>query len=149
MDRFFRGLVAGISGGIVMNIWSFISFDILNFTQLRFIDWSAIFIFGDRPQSIIESLIALVTQIAWSGFLGIVLAYLMPLFTSRGYIIKAIYFGFITGFMMYAIPVMFNIQFLETTTTGTAASNMIGGILWGLTAAIVLKYLDTSPQLKS
>jgi hypothetical protein len=148
MDRFFRGLIAGMAGGAVMNIWSFISYDLLNFTNVRFIDWSAVFIFGDRPGNFIETIMALVSHILWSGFLGILMAILFSYFTSRGYLIKGAFFGFITGFIIYAIPVLFNVQLLEFKETATAASNMIGGILWGLTTAYVLRLLDSTPNLR-
>lgn len=149
MDRFFRGLVAGITGAIAMNIWSFISYDLLNFTKLRFLDWAAIFIFGDRPKSLIETFMALGTQILFGGFLGVLLAYLFPLVTSRGYLIKGAFFGFVTGFFIYAIPVLFNVQHLQFTATETAASNVIGGIMWGLTTALLLRLLDSTPKIKT
>lgn len=44
MDRFSRGLIAGIIGGIAMNLWSAIAVNILNWQIIRFIDWAGIII---------------------------------------------------------------------------------------------------------
>lgn len=148
MDRFYRGFTAGVAGGIVMNTFSFVSYQ-FNFTNVRFIDWSAIMIFGSRPDNIIQTIVATLTHLGWAGFLGILLAWLFPVVTSRGYLFKGTFFGFITGFILYGVMVLFSVQHLEFTGTATAASNVIGGTMWGLTAAYVLRLLDSSPRVKT
>lgn len=148
MDRFYRGFTAGVAGGIVMNIWSFGSYQ-FNFTNVRFIDWSAVMIFGSKPDNIIQTIMATITHLGWAGFLGILLAWLFPVVTSRGYLYKGAFFGFIAGFILYGIMVLFSVQHLEFTGTATAASNVIGGLMWGLTAAYVLRLLDSSPRVKT
>lgn len=142
MDRFFRGLVAGIIGGVVMNIWSLISFNILHFTDKRFLDWAAVMLYGQLSGGLFEEIMALMAQILFVGFLGILFAFFIPHVTSRGYILKGLFYGFITGFFIYAIPVLFKTPFLYKTDFPTAVSNLIGGLLWGLTLALTLHWFD-------
>jgi len=91
---------------------------------------------------------ALAAQVLWTGFLGVILAYLIPRLSSSGYLIKGAFYGFITGFIIYAIPVVFKIPYLYKTPFATALSQSIGGILWGITLVWVLKLLDPLPKIK-
>jgi len=147
VDRFARGLVAGIIGGIVMNIWSVMAVYIFGWEIIRFVDWAGIILYGDMPRSHLEGIMALVLQLLWSGLLGIGLAFLIQQVTSREYLIKAVFFGVMVGFIVYAIPVMFKMPYLSQKSLVTVASNHIGGAIWGLTSGLVLRWLDSSPRV--
>lgn len=149
MDRFFRGVIAGTVGGIVMSIWDLLSYYVLDFADLRYLDWAVVMIFGSRPSDTPEFILALATHLVWASFLGIIMALLFPVVTSRGDLFKGGYFGFVTGFILYAIPVLFKVQHLEFTTLGSATSHMIGGLMWGVTTAYVLRLLDSSPRVRN
>lgn len=140
MDRTFGGLIAGICGGIVMNVLSYISY-YFNFAAIRFVDWSAIFIFGFRAPDIWHHLVALTAQILWAGFLGVIFAFLIPLIGPKGYLIKGAYFGFISSFLIYAMPCMFHVEELHILPVETAITEISGGTIWGLTTAYVLHRL--------
>ena len=49
MDRVMKGVIAGVLGGIVMNIWSFISVYILKFSNLLYLDWLSVMLYGHKP----------------------------------------------------------------------------------------------------
>lgn len=149
MDRFMRGLVSGIVGGVVMNIWSLTSYHILHFTERRFLDWASVLMYGHLPSNLKETAFALVAQILWAGFLGILYAYLIPVVTSRGYLIKGAFWGFITGFLIYASAILLNMPYFSRISVDTVISQMVGGVIWGLTLAQVLRWLDTTPRVKS
>lgn len=142
MDRFFRGLLAGMAGAIPMNIWSFISFHFVGLADRRIADWASIMLFGSPPNTLLELFLAIFAQILWSGFLGILFAYLVINITSRGYLLKGAFYGFITGFIIFSIPTVLQSPYLARTSTGTATSQLIGGVLWGVTMAYTLKWLD-------
>ena len=142
MDRFYRGFLAGVVGGIIMNIWSFISVDLLNFSEFHFIDWAAVMTYGSPPDNFLENMMSLITHLAWTGFLGIVTAYIIPLTTSRKFLLKGVIIGFILFFILNALPVLFQTPYLHDITSETALSNAIGSILWGLGTALTLRYLD-------
>ena len=142
MDRFHRGLVAGIVAGLAMNLWTLLPLFILNWEVLRFIDWAGIVIFGDLPRSHLQGLFALVMQLLWTGLLGVGFAYLIPQVTSRGYLIKAAFYGIIVGFVTYAIPTLFQMPFLAQHSFATVISNHIGGLIWGVVMGLTLRWLD-------
>lgn len=142
MDRFFRGFTAGIIGGVVMNLWTLVALFILNWELIRFIDWAAIMIFGDLPRSHLEGLFSLIMQLLWVGMLGVVFAFLLPQVTSQGYLIKGALFGVVFGFLFYAIPTLFQMPILKEHSFATVISNHTGGLLWGLTTAQTLRWLD-------
>lgn len=148
MDRFLRGLIAGIIGGIAMNIWSLIAVTLFNWQILRFIDWAAVILYGNLSTSHSEGLFALVMQILWSGTLGIIFAFLIPHIKSNRFLIKGAVFGVIVGFITYAIPTLLQMPILKEHSFISVVSNHIGGLIWGLTMAQTLKWLNDAPRIR-
>ncbi len=146
MDRYFRGLVAGVVGGIAMNLWTVIAVHILNLKIIRFIDWAGFILYGDLPRTHFQGFYALIIHLTWVGLLGIAFAYLFPLTTSRGYLIKGAFFGITTGMFVYAIPTLLQTPIISKHSIQTVLSNHTGGLLWGLTMAQVLRWLDKTPN---
>jgi hypothetical protein len=142
-----RGLTAGVIGGVVMNLWTLVAVYLLQWEIIRFVDWSAIMIFGTLPRSHLEGLVALFMHLLWAGFLGIIFAFLIPHITSRYYLIKGAVYGVIVGFFVYAIPTLLQMPILKEMSLTTVASNTIGGIIWGLTLALSLRWLDSTATL--
>lgn len=142
LDRFTRGLTAGIAGGILMNVWDFFSYYVLNFADSLYLHWAAVLLVGELPKNTVEFVYALVAQILWAGFLGIIFSFLISAVTSRGYLLKGAYWGFITGFLIYGLSILFRLPYFTKISTGTSITQFIGGIIWGLTAAYTLKLLD-------
>ena len=146
MDRFTRGLIAGMVAGIPMNIWS-LTANYINLSDTRLLDWGAIMIFGHYPQNTIQLITGQLAQLLWTGFVGIIFSFLVPIITSRLFLLKGAFYGFIMGFVFYAIPVLLETKYLSVTSTGTAISNAISGIIWGLTLAAVLRLLNEKKVL--
>ncbi|MTI85893.1 MAG: hypothetical protein FH756_18855 [Firmicutes bacterium] len=149
MDRFFRGFVAGVVGGVIMNIWSVVSVNLLHLSKFHYLDWAAVMTFGYPSGNILESLMSLATHLVWTGFLGIVAAYFLSLTTSKQYLLKGILIGFTLFFIINALPVLFHTPYLHNTTFGTSVSNAIGSIVWGLGVAWTLRYLDTTSNVQT
>lgn len=142
MDRFFRGLIAGMLGGVAMNLWTLVALYVLNWEIIRFVDWAGIILFGDLPRSHLQGLFALWMQILWSGLLGVGFAFLIPQVTSQGYLIKSAFYGVIVGFFSYAIPTLLQVPILAEHSFATVFSNHTGGLIWGLVLGASLKWLD-------
>jgi len=142
MDRTMRGLYAGMLAAIPMNLWSYISFYLIGLTDFRLLDWGAFIIFGNPPANIVETIVGQLAQILWSGFLGIIFSLLIPITTSKSLVIKGVFYGFITGFFIYAIPVIFRTPILGEPTTGRAVSQAIAGIIWGGSLSYISVYLS-------
>ncbi|WP_238492460.1 hypothetical protein [Desulfotruncus alcoholivorax] len=128
-----------------MNVWDMISNRFLHFGSFRYLDWAAMMIYGELPENMAETIVSLITQILWSGFLGIILSFLFLTITSRGYLIKGAFYGFIVSFILFSIPVLFQVPHLYQTGPNTQLSNVIGAIIYGLVTAAVLNWLDSSP----
>lgn len=142
MDRFFRGLAAGFAGAVAMNLWSFFSYYVLQFSDLRFLDWAAIFVFGRLARTTLEMGLALFAQLIFASFLGILFAFLIPQVTSRLYLLKGMVAGLTAGFFIYAIPVLFKTPVLSEVSFAATLSNYIGIIIWGLVTAYALSLLS-------
>ncbi len=142
MDRFFRGMAAGMIGGIAMNLWSLVPLFVLQWEIIRFIDWAGILIFGDLPRSHLQGAFSLGMHILWVGLLGVAFAFLIPQVTSRGYLLKGAFIGVLFGFIFYALPTLFQMPILAEHSFATVTANHIGGLIWGLTTAQSLRWLD-------
>lgn len=143
MDRFYRGLIAGMVGGVLMNLWDLISYHLFHFSKLRYLDWAGMIMYGELPKSNLAVIFALISHLIWVGFLGVVFAFLIPSITSRKYLIKGLTYGFLTGFIIYAAGIAFKMPVISHRTPETAISQFIGGTIWGLTLAYTLRWLDT------
>jgi len=148
MDRTFRGIIAGVIGGLAMEAWDLFSYYILNFGSFRFLDWAAMMMYGELPQNIYETMMSFTMQVIWAGFLGVIFAFIIPTITSRGYLLKGIFYGVISFFIIYAIPVLFQVPHLYKTGPNTQFSQFIGAIIYGAATAYALRRLDTSPKLR-
>lgn len=121
-----------------MNIWSYFSYYI-NFTDLRFVDWAAVLVYGDKATTLTQLLLGQFVQFLWLGFLGVVFVYLVPIITSRGVVIKGAFYGVFVGFAVYSVSTMLKVQYMAKTSFETSASNYIGGFIWGIVTAEVLR----------
>ena len=109
MDRTFRGLIAGIIAGIVMNVWNLTDFYLFHITNLRLLDWVAVLTSGEKSQSFFQSITDLIIQLIWDGFLGIIFAHLLIKITSRGVIVKSVLYGTLCWFFFRVIAILFKI----------------------------------------
>ncbi|MDI6710949.1 MAG: hypothetical protein QMC81_02650 [Thermoanaerobacterales bacterium] len=140
-DRSTRGFIAGVAGGVAMNIVANISFYI-NWGELRFLDWAAVIIFGSRTNVFWEAAFAQVAQILFVGLLGIVFAYLIPAVTSRNCLLKGWLFGAAVWFGLYGVILLFKVNRLVGIDLATAASDFVGASVYGLVLACTLRWMD-------
>ncbi|MCR6545705.1 hypothetical protein NVS47_09320 [Dehalobacterium formicoaceticum] len=149
MDRFFRGFAAGVLAGIPMNIWDLFSYYYLHFSDLRYLDWSAVTIFGHLPHSMGELVFALFSHFLWVGFMGTIFAYLIELkITSRLYWLKGIIFGYVAGFLIYAAGIALKMPHIMTRSLDSVITQFIGASIWGFTMAYLLHRMDNTSLAK-
>ncbi|WP_371379165.1 hypothetical protein [Sporomusa aerivorans] len=143
-DRFARGVVAGLIGGIIAVVYSFIA-GFMGFTTLRIADWVAIFIFAHTPPfSVSEMVYATLGQLAMACALGSIFAFWIPQVTSRNLLFKGWFFSISIWFLLYAITTLFSLQGTVPTPFKTAVSNFVGATIFGLVQAYALQAL--TPQ---
>jgi uncharacterized membrane protein YagU involved in acid resistance len=131
-----------MAGGLAMDLWGFLIKDVLQISTRNYTDWTSVVLYGFIPSNWYEFLFAFGAHILWAGFLGICFAYLLPKITPQGFRIKGAFFGFIVGFLIYGIAILSRMPFFTEIPFHTSASNAIGGIIWGITTAQVLYWLD-------
>jgi len=140
-DRFTRGLIGGIVGGIVMNIFNLFSY-YLGIAELRYIDWAAVVIYGTKPENMIETVFALVGQIIFAGVLGIIFAYLIIFVSSTNYLLKGAVFGAVIWFLLYGISLLYKIESTIPLHFDTAASDLVGSIIFGVILSKILHWFS-------
>jgi len=144
-DRTTKGFIAGVIGGIAMNIVSYISYN-LNIANLRFVDWPSIFVTGQSATNALLVMFFLLVQLVFVGFLGIVFAYLVSKLTSTNYVFKGLLFGVLSWFAIYSLTYIANVPKLTPITMGTAVTDFIGALVYGFVLAETLNRLDTREE---
>lgn len=140
-DRLTRGVIAGIAGGIVMSVIDYI-FYALGIVEVLYLDWAAVLIYGYRFNTTMEAVIAQFGQFLFSGIMGIIFAYLLPLVTSVNYLFKGMLFGLIVWFGSYALTLLFKVTPLIPIHADTVLSNIVTAIIYGLVLAQSLHWLE-------
>jgi uncharacterized membrane protein YagU involved in acid resistance len=142
VDLFFRGFFSGVGGGLIQILWGFITKDLLHFSTRNYLDWSAVILFGNLSTTWYESLLAFSGHLVWTGFLGIIFGYLLPLLSPRGYLFKGIVYSFMISYFLDGLAVIFRIPYFTMVPFSTALTNAIGSILWGICTAYFLHRLN-------
>ena len=140
-DRFARGLIAGLVGGAIMNIISLVSYS-LGIAQLRFLDWSAIAIYGLKPESLAEAVFAQFAQFIFVGVLGVLFAYLIAAIGNKNHLLKGWLYGSGMWFVLYGITILYHVEATIPLHIDTAGTDFIGSTVYGLTLAATLKWLE-------
>ena len=138
-DKFTKGFLAGVTGGLTANVVSLL-LGFLNLTTLRFADWTGIIIFAHIPPfSTGEILFALAANIGFTGFLGIVFMYLVPLISSTNLHFKGWVFSTSIWFFIYAAATLFKVEGTMPLPLTTAIANVITTSIYGLVLAQTLR----------
>ncbi len=140
-DRFTRGFVAGALAGIAPFVINHSAYA-LKLTSLRWVDFLGIFITGSRPSSLGALVFALVAEFILLGVFGIFFAYLVPLVTSVNYLLKGFLYGASIWFIAYFVTITLRPSGFAEIPLNTAVTNLVAGIIWGLTLSIILKRVD-------
>ena len=145
-DRTTKGFIAGVIGGMAMNIVSYISY-YLDITNLRFLDWPSIFITGHSATNAFLAMFFFLVQLIFVGFLGIVYAYLISkLVTNTNYVFKGLLFGVLSWFAIYSLTYIANVPKLTPLTMGTAVTDFIGALVFGFVLAETINRLDSREE---
>lgn len=140
-DRFTRGFAAGLVAGLTILPLNFLSK--MFFGALAYADFAGILIYGHKPHSLSEVLLACFGVIFFEALLGGIFAHLIIGVTSKNLYLKGwafscfIWFGSYAITLLYKVPEIMNISFIS------AFSNFISATIWGLVLANVIVRLNT------
>ncbi|HCT35688.1 MAG TPA: hypothetical protein DF292_01470, partial [Firmicutes bacterium] len=122
-DRFMRGLLAGLIGGIAALAVNLFSTEVLKFGDLHFYEISGVMIFGHLPRGLMQSIFAEIGHIGLSAGVGIALAYLLPKIKTSHLWVKGAFAGLAVWFAVYAITVLFKVPSVHKTGFPSALTN--------------------------
>ncbi|MFZ5898355.1 MAG: hypothetical protein ACOYU7_04095 [Bacillota bacterium] len=140
-DRLTRGFIAGLAGGLSINIISFVSY-YTNVGELRFLDWAGIMLYGFRSHNFWSQAFAQVVQLLKVGILGVAFAYLLPRTTEPKLPFQRVAFrdNGVDG-LERPNAVLQGGQMIPVHPA-TAVADFIGASVYGLVLAYTLRRLD-------
>jgi hypothetical protein len=147
-DRFTNGLIAGLLAGVAMSILDLISHFVLGITEILYLDWAAVLIFGYRYATFLEAAISQIGQLFFSAITGILFAFLLTLTSSRYYWLKGWVYGLVVWFGSYAIIKLFQVTPLIPIKPDTVLSDMATASVYGLVLAGALRRLENRKTKK-
>lgn len=140
-DRFTRGSIAGLIGGIFTTVLGMV-FYLIKFGTLRFADFAAILVYGRKAQGLLELLFATVIHWGFSAAVGIIFVFLLKAIGTKNLIYKGWFFGVGIWFFSYITTELFKIPEMETISFTSAVSNFLVSSLYGIMMSGALLYLE-------
>jgi len=118
----------------------------LDFVTFAYFDWGAALILGYIPETLTEIVIGQIAHLIFAGSLGILLAFLMSLTTSKNYLFKGWLFGVIVWFSVHVIINLSNFMLLRPIDVSTALSDFFTASIYGLLTAKLLYLLNKAEE---
>lgn len=140
-DRFTRGCLIGLIGGIATTVLGYVFF-LVKFGTLRFSDFAAILIYGRKAHGLLEILFATMVHWGFSAAAGIVFIYLLKVIGTKNLILKGWFFGVTIWFVAYITTELFKIQEFATISFASAVANFLVSSLYGIITAKAYSYLE-------
>lgn len=139
-DRFTRGIIASLFGAIIITAPNLVLGHYLGI--MRYLDFASILIYGHKPQSGLEAVFGFVVAYLFLATLGGIFAYVITGITSMNLLLKGGLFGALIWFVSYTITLLFKVPELADIPLKSAFFNLVSGIVWGISMAYALLWLD-------
>jgi hypothetical protein len=141
-DRFTKGVIGGISGAILQNIYAYFAM-LLGFTNINYLDVARAVLLNNNYQGFFAFLVGFLGQLIIDCIWGVIFAFLIIKISKEYIVLKGIVFGLGIWFLVRVIITkLFKLPVLNDTPE-IAFFFLIGAVLFGLTLALVLKLLST------
>lgn len=147
-DRFTKGFLAGIIGGVSTTILGYLFFQ-LKFGTLRFADFAAIMVYGREAEGVLEVLFAILIHWGFSGAAGAFFVYLLKKIRTENLIFKGWIFGVGIWFFVYIVTELFKIPELDTISLSSSVSNLLASSFYGIVMVYAYLYLEQTYKEKS
>lgn len=140
-DRFTRGFIAAIIAGVPTAIYNWLAY-YLHIANLRYSDFASVLIYGHKPNSVGETVFAIISTFIFVGLLGSIFGLVVPIIKSDNIVFKGWAYGTGLWFSFYALTYLFKVPELLTIPLWTAASNVVGAGIWGLLFGYTVNWLE-------
>lgn len=141
-DRFGRSLIAGFAASLILWSLNLFSYYVLHFSKRRYINYSAIMIFGREFKNLAEAVISSVAQIGFATGLIVIFSYTILKPKRPNYLWRGLFIGFGSWFAIMSIMYLAGVHRRLDVDFGSALSFMITSIIWGMLGAWLLRRLD-------
>lgn len=145
-DKYISGAAAGVIGASLQVLYGYIV-KTLEFSDRGFHDYGKVFIMFSSHQGIFADLIGIISHIGNGMIFGIAFAYLISWTSPRLYLLKGLIYGIMLWHLFLGIGTLFKIPMFHKVPPTTAFATLIGSIIYGVTAAYILKYIETRTRL--
>jgi len=141
-DFFTRGLVIGILTAIVESCYTLTAYYVFRFGALRYLDYAAIMIYGQKSGTLIQSVFAQLGYFFFSAFLGIVFVYLLHYIKRDNMYLKSWFYGVLVWFAVYSLTMLYKVPLLLKIDFETSLNNFIASSIWGLGLGFFYQLMD-------
>ena len=138
-DKYANGFVSGLIGGLAGAAVNLLMIFLFKFGSIKFVDFAGELIFGHFPENFGEDVIAFLAYFGFAGTLGVIFAYLIPIFSFKYFLLKGIHFGIGVWFASYAITFLFKAPNLQDISLESAITNYLASFVYGLVMAVALR----------
>jgi uncharacterized membrane protein YagU involved in acid resistance len=145
-DRFIRGIISGITAGILKDVPAVILKYIIKKPYPTFWDYMSLLAMGKIPNSWDEYLLSLIVEVLWCVVLAIIFVYLQPKFQSKLYILQGTGYGILIWLVIRAMVYFYRTPELIHSRPPEALTNLSISIFYGVTMAIVNHKLEFAPK---
>ena len=145
-DRVVRGFLAGIIASVPGFTLSQIAIH-FKWTAYRWLDFTAVFIYGHLPESLGEQIFAAIVTILFVGLLAILFSFLVPKISSNYLELKSWLYAIAVWFCSLSVITLFKIPLIEQAPLRSAIMNFILASVWGLIFGYVLRWLDARSKV--
>lgn len=138
-DKFVRGYIAGLLASFVMMAINLTSFS-LGIAKVRYLDVSAIILWGDMPKSLWEVVFAQLIAMFFCGLIGITFSYVLPKLGTDYRGLKGATYTAAFLFILYAIGTFLKVPLIEKAAPETCLSNLISSSVFGFVLDRILQW---------
>ncbi|MGE5604219.1 MAG: hypothetical protein ACM3YE_00825 [Bacteroidota bacterium] len=129
-DRFGRSLVAGFFYSVILWSLNMISYYVLHFSKRRFINYSALMIFGREFNNLTEAILCSIAQIFLATGLIVIFSYFILKENSKNYLWRGFSVGFGSWFSIMSIMYMIRVHKILEINIKSAFSFMVTSIIY-------------------
>jgi hypothetical protein len=141
-DRFIRSLVAGFFASIILFALNLFSYYVLHFSNRRYINYSALMIFGRKFNNLGEAILSSISQIFFATGLIVIFSYFILKENGKNFIWRGAFIGFGSWFAITSLSYIIGIHNKLPINIESAISFMITSMIWGILGAWFLHILD-------
>lgn len=147
-ERFARSLIAGVFSSVILLALNLFSYYV-HISNRRFINYSALMIFGREFNNLSEAIISSIAQIGFATGLIVISSYLVLKENRKNYFWRGLFWGFGSWFAIMSIAYIIGIHKILPVKIGAAISLMVTSSIWGVLGAWLLYKLDERYSVKT